>query len=198
MVCHHDFSKLVLHHGLIQELGHSIQVMALASDVKVEADPILIGLDCANRGVGRVWSLGQRCVIVLPHTLGCVCIDRITLISLHKLRGATCAGPKMLSHVRMQVLVFEIDVDHAIENHVPLGLGKCGLCIERAARATARATELVDRSLAALGLARFLHGHRLKALLYIHLVLLQEKLQIGRATKLKRPLGGVIAVSFDL
>ena len=172
--------------------------MALASDVKIEADPVLIGLDRANRGVGRVWRFRQCRVIVLLHTLRCVCINLITFISLHKLRGATCAGPEMLSHVGMQILVFKIDVDHAVENHMPLRLGKRRLCVESAARGTTLGTELVDWSLTALGLARLFHCHRLQTLLYIHLVLLQEKLQIGRATKLKRPLGGMIAVSFDL
>ena len=173
-------------------------MIALASDVKIEADPVLIGLDRANRGVGRVWRLGQRRVIVLLHTLRCVYINLIAFISLHKLRGATCAGPKMLSHVRMQILVFKIDVDHAVENHMPLRLGKRSLCVESAARGTTLGTELVDWSLTALGLARLFHAHRLQTLLYIHLVLLQEKLQISRATKLKRPFGGMIAVSFDL
>ena len=98
----------------------------------------------------------------------------------------------------MQILVFVIDVDHAVENHMPLRLGKCRLCVESAARSATLGTKLADWSLTALGLARLFHCHRLQTLLYIHLVLLQEKLQISRAIKLKRPFGGMFAVTFDL
>ena len=98
----------------------------------------------------------------------------------------------------MQILVFVIDVDHTVENHMPLRLRKRRLCVESAARGTTLGTKLADWSLTALGLARLFHCHRLQTLLYIHLVLLQEKLQISRAIKLKRPFGGMFAVTFDL
>lgn len=91
----------------------------------------------------------------------------------------------------MEIFVFRIDKDHAVQDDVPLPLSEHSLSVATT-RGLAIQTELVNGPLAASFCAILVHCHHFQASFDVHLVVEEKEFQVLRAIETERSTGACL------
>ena len=181
MISDHHISELLLH-ALLREVtfADSSEYMFLLSYFKVEINPTLIRLDCADGGVGRIGRILKRRVVVLrirwtlANLIACVCFEELT--------GTGWSQPEILTNVWVQIAVLTVvrhDVEHAEEDELALRLCERALRIDIALSVAFPPAKFMDFLFRAAVGALWVHRYNFQQSLDTQPAALQELLELA-------------------